>query len=56
MKMPSGANCLPDGDFLLLAILIFPMQCAFGSKGFASAEAKPLPLMAQSTPPQSHSR
>lgn len=27
--------------FLLLGILIFPMQCAFGSKGFASAEAKP---------------
>ena len=38
--------------FLLLGILIFPMQCAFGSKGFASAEATPLPqccclLMAQ---------
>ncbi len=33
--------------FLLLGILIFPMQCAFGSKGFASAEANPLPLMAQ---------
>lgn len=28
--------------FLLLGILIFPMQCALGSKGFASAEAKPL--------------
>lgn len=27
--------------FLLLGILIYPMQCAFGSKGFASAEAKP---------------
>lgn len=27
--------------FLLLGILIFPMQCAFGSKGFASAAAKP---------------
>ena len=27
--------------------LLFPMQCAFGSKGFASAEATPLPLMAQ---------
>lgn len=27
--------------FLLLGILIFPMQCAFGSKGFASATAKP---------------
>lgn len=47
MKMPSEANYLPDGDFLLLGILIFPMQCAFGSKGFASAEATPLPLMAQ---------
>lgn len=33
--------------FLLLGILIFSMQCAFGSKWFASAEAKPLPLMAQ---------
>ena len=30
---------MPDGDFLLLGILIFPMQCAFGSRGFASAEA-----------------
>ena len=27
--------------FLLLGILIFPMQCALGSKGFASAAAKP---------------
>jgi hypothetical protein len=37
----------PMAIFLLLGILIFLMQCAFGSKGFASAEAKPLPLMAQ---------
>ena len=28
----------PMAIFLLLGILIFPMQCAFGSRGFASAE------------------
>lgn len=33
----------PMAIFLLLGILIFSMQCAFGSKWFASAEAKPLP-------------
>ena len=32
------------------------VEGAIGKPLVASAEAKPLPLMAQSTPPQSHSR
>lgn len=57
MKNAIGSELLARWRFfLLLGILIFPMQCAFGSKGFVSAEANHLPLMAQSTPPQSHSR
>ena len=57
MKNAIGSELLARWRFFcFLGILILPMQCAFGSKGFASAEAKPLPLMAQSTPLQSHSR
>lgn len=52
MKNAIGSELLARWRFLLWGILIFPMQCAFGSKGFASAEATPLPqccclLMAQ---------
>jgi hypothetical protein len=93
--MPSGANCLPDGDFFafgeydwgllqLIYAVIWENKGTVTMNSFntiqktwvrtegvegaiadfvcfhcplvASAEAKPLPLMAQSTPPQSHSR
>lgn len=37
MKNAIGSELLARWRFfLLLGILIFPMQCAFGSKGFAS--------------------
>lgn len=41
MKMPSGANCLPDGIFLLLGMYFLHTNLLL------DAGAKPLPLKAQ---------
>lgn len=56
MKNAIGSELLARWRFFAFGDFDFPHAVRFGSKGFASAEAKPLPLMAQSTPPQSHSR
>lgn len=34
MKMPSGANCLPDGDFFAFGDFDFPHAVRFWKQGF----------------------
>ena len=34
MKMPSGANCLPDGDFFAFGDFDFPHAARFWKQGF----------------------
>lgn len=43
MKMPSGANCLPDGIFFAFGDFDFPHAVRFWKQGFRLCGGDPLP-------------